>query len=83
MQRSRYTPLWERIKKDGKATITCNPEHFKRVIKAVQKRKNLDLGYKIQLGERGKVAVVVATPDPLIPNRLHFKLTFNLTAEDF
>lgn len=42
-----YQPIWEAIKKRGKATLEVHPALFERVKKAVIKEKWRDLGFKL------------------------------------
>lgn len=52
-EKSRYSPIWEELKKNGTVTIVASPALHKRIVKAVLKRKNLDVGYKFQQSELG------------------------------
>lgn len=44
---SKYRPIWDRIKKNGKATVSAHPLLFRRICKAVIKQKDLDLAFKV------------------------------------
>ncbi len=44
--RSRYSPIWETLKVNGECRITATPALHPRIIKAVIKRKNVDIAYK-------------------------------------
>jgi hypothetical protein len=50
---SQYLPIWNRLKLHGTATIVAMPALHRRIIKAVQKRRDRDLGFKLQLAEDG------------------------------
>jgi len=50
---SRYNPVWEILKKDNTVAIAAMPQLHKRVIKAVLKRKNLDIAFKFSQAELG------------------------------
>jgi hypothetical protein len=47
-----YEPVWIKLKKEKTVSITANYSLHKRIIKAVIKEKWMDLGYKLQLGNR-------------------------------
>lgn len=49
--KSKYSPIWESLKKDKSCRITAPTPLHARIIKAVIKRKDLDLAYKLELGE--------------------------------
>lgn len=51
-----YEPIWLQLKLKGTVTVTAHKALHRRVIKAVQKEKYGDLGYKLLLSERGKIA---------------------------
>lgn len=44
-----YQPIWEKLKADGKVSITANRLLHPRIIKAVIKEKWMDIGYKMQI----------------------------------
>lgn len=62
MKDSEYTPLWEAIKASNKSpkqvSIAANRALHPRIIKAIIKRKWLDLGFKIQLEDSKKKAIL-------------------------
>jgi len=45
---SDYDPIWFKLKRDRVVSITANRLLHPRIIKAVTKRKWLDIGYKLQ-----------------------------------
>ena len=47
-----YQPVWNEIKLQGICKISAHRAFHKRIIKAVVKEKDLDLGYKLELSER-------------------------------
>lgn len=53
---SRYQPIWDTIKQTGVATIVAQPHLHKRIIKAVIRRKDIDLTYKFICAESHKKA---------------------------
>ena len=75
MIESEYTPLWEAIKASTKSpkqvSIAANRALHPRIIKAIQKRKNLDIGYKLQM--EGKRAILYYIRDS---SKLTFILEF-------
>jgi hypothetical protein len=46
MYRSRYSPIWDKLKELGECRITATPALHPRLIKAVIKRKDVDIAYK-------------------------------------
>lgn len=44
-----YQPIWEKLKREGQASITANRVLHPRILKAVIKEKWLDLGYKMEI----------------------------------
>lgn len=51
-----YAPIWSRLKKEMKVSVTANRVLHGRIIKAVIKEKWSDLGYKILI--EPKIAVL-------------------------
>lgn len=51
-----YQPIWEAIKSQGKTRLSVPIPFQPRVRKAVLKEKYNDLGYKVLLAERHKIA---------------------------
>jgi hypothetical protein len=50
---SRYQPIWNLLKKDKLVRITAPSPLHRRIIKAVQKRRDQDIAYKYELEEKG------------------------------
>jgi len=50
----KYAPIWEQLKAHGRATIATPVPFHRRIIRAVIKEKNLDLGYKVLMAEESK-----------------------------
>ena len=46
-----YTPIWYEIKINGFCDISSHRAYHRRIIKAVHKEKDLDLGYKLECTE--------------------------------
>lgn len=42
-----YQPVWEEIKKKGRAVLSVHPVMAARVKKAVSKEKDMDTGFKV------------------------------------
>ena len=59
---SKYSKIWQAIKESqsGVVSVAVLPELHSRVIKAVLKRKDLDLGYKVIQAESGKAMILRA-----------------------
>lgn len=47
-----YTPIWSQLKKDKEVSLTANRLLHPRIIKAVTKRKLLDVAYKLEIEPR-------------------------------
>jgi hypothetical protein len=71
-----YAPIWEKLKNspDHSCTITAIPALHARIIKAVIKKKNEDLGYKVLLAEEGKVATLLKSVNQ---STITFRLMFS------
>jgi len=70
---SRYQPIWELLKQKHAATIVAPPHLHKRIIKAVIRRKDIDLTYKFVCAESHKKAKLTYTIEG---NSVHFTLKF-------
>lgn len=68
---SQYLPIWNKLKTDRKVSVVIPQPLHARLIKAVIKRKDEDLGYKLMLGEESKKAKLSYTIEE---NIIHFKL---------
>lgn len=53
---SQYQPTWDQLKKTGKVRLVADPKHHERIWNALRKRKNRDLGFKLQVAEQFKEA---------------------------
>ena len=51
---SKYTQVWNKIKTTGRCELVADPKFHKRIIKAVSRKKELDLKYQFQLAEQGR-----------------------------
>lgn len=49
--RSRYAAIWEQVKATGKCEVAAQPKYHARIRKAVTKRKDEDLAYKLECAE--------------------------------
>ena len=54
-----YEPIWNEIKLQGLCNISAHSAFHKRIIKAVVKEKDLDLGFKLELAERKPPEIAV------------------------
>ena len=50
----KHQPIWDRLKRDLTASLSASPAMHKRIIKAVIKEKNRDLGWKLLTSEESK-----------------------------
>jgi len=69
---SRYLPIWNKLKADRKVSVALPPPLHRRLIKAVIKRKDEDLGYKLLMGEECKKVYLSYTVEESV---IHFKLS--------
>lgn len=51
---SRYSIIWHKLKKDKKVELSAPREAHARLRKAIIKRKDIDLGYKLEMSERNQ-----------------------------
>lgn len=85
MKKSRYDVIWDALKKDRDSKtpvgvkVTAIPQLHARIIKAVQKRKDIDLTYKYVKAEQGfpKVTLISESKGSIIT----FKLVYNKLLE--
>ena len=50
----KYQPIWEELKETNIISLAADPSLHDRIIMAVIKEKNKDLGWKLLVSERGK-----------------------------
>lgn len=50
----KYQPIWDKVKKEGKARISTPSHNHKRLINAVRKEKAEDTAWKLVQLEQGK-----------------------------
>lgn len=53
---SRYQPIWDTLKKNNHAKLVAPVVLHRRIIKAVIKRKDVDLAFKVECGEQHRKA---------------------------
>lgn len=51
---SKYKIIWETLKKDKVITLKVQPKWHKRIIKAISRIKDEDVGFKLESAERNK-----------------------------
>jgi hypothetical protein len=54
-----YEPVWIEIKLQGICKISAHRAFHKRIIKAVVKEKDLDLGFKLETSEKSPAQISV------------------------
>lgn len=74
-----YTPIWNALKVKGTVKITAPVAFHRRIIRAVIKEKDMDMGFKFEVSESGK-------PSPRISYKkvgsiIEFKLVWNSRLE--
>lgn len=70
-----YFPIWATLRETGSCIISAAPFHHRRIIKAVIKEKDMDIGFKFQCGEQFKKARLSYTVSGAI---VTFKLEHNI-----
>lgn len=70
---SRYQPIWDQLKAEGKCCIVAHTCLHKRIKKAVIKRKDEDLAFKLLLSEQYKYARLSVS---ISGNSISFKLEY-------
>ena len=78
-QVSQYQQIWNALKKDGTVKLTAPVVLHRRIVKAVIKRKYIDVGFKFLVGERGKKAKLSYSS---VGSIIEFKLEYTLGVED-
>lgn len=58
-QPSRYAPLWESLKRDSKLELLVLPQLKNRIIKAIRKKRDTDLGFRFSLAEQKMKAQII------------------------
>lgn len=56
-----YQPIWEQLKKHGKAKIAAPSHLHYRIIKAVKKEKYMDAAYRLLQSEESKTMKLYIT----------------------
>ena len=80
---SMYEPIWLRIKQNKTASIATHPKNVARVIKAVNKEKNIDTGYKLLLAEQAHKAILYTTRKESTDSRLTtIKFSLSITLNE-
>lgn len=51
-----YEPIWRSVKDTGTCSIAAPSPLHSRIIKAVKKEKDKDLGFKVIMAEEGRAA---------------------------
>lgn len=74
----KYEPIWTAIKKHNTASIVAPVELHKRIRKAVKKEKNLDVGNKLLLENKGLEATLIITVHPINKELLSFTLDIRM-----
>lgn len=83
---SKYQELWNLIKQDSQSAnpqgiaIAANPNRHHTIIKAVQKRKNIDDVFKFEMAEAGKGFCKLITEKSA--HKVVFKLKFSIGEGD-
>ena len=78
---SKYQPIWDALKSQGKVSLVAFPILHKRIRKAVIKRKDEDLGFKLMLSESFKYSILHIVEDGnTITFELKYYSTFDLGA---
>ena len=71
-QYSKYLPIWNQLKETGECKVTAPPQFHKKIIKAVQKRRDRDPAFLYQLAEANRLHKIQARVSGTV-------ITFTLT----
>ena len=74
-----YKDAWNQLKSRGKIVLASPSQFHARIIKALVKEKNKDLGYKLQLSEDNRKAVFTSKSEG---NTLKFYLRVETNTVD-
>lgn len=67
--RSRYATIWEQLKKTHTCSVKADPKFHARIIKAVTKRKDNDVLFKLECAEaikRYRLKTAISDTDPTL-----------------
>lgn len=70
---SQYQPIWNTLKEKHTAKLVAPQAYHRRIIKAVTKRKDVDLGYKFLCSQQDKKAILRTS---ISGNTITFTLEF-------
>ena len=71
MSTSKYYPIWEKLKKELRCDVAAVPALHARIKKAVVKRKDRDLAFKLYIADQGKYATLISKSEGSV---IKFKL---------
>lgn len=74
-----YEPIWELLKKNKKVSISAPRALHKKLVKAVIKEKDIDVGYKIELDDNEQRARIT---HQCVGNVIHFQLHLTVGLSD-
>lgn len=77
-----YQPIWETLKINKTVSLVASPAAHRRIIKAVGKERDHDIGYKLMIAEshqriqiraviNGNLLALNLTIEPLHPSQLY------------
>jgi hypothetical protein len=75
----KYYSIWKQLKETTLCAIAAPVPLHKRIIKAVKKEKDKDVGFKFMLSERGKRARLIIEQHQA---KITFRLVYNIGVED-
>ena len=72
-----YEPIWQELKKKGSVRLAVPRAIHRRVIKAVLKEKNMDIGFKYEMLEKKiRLRITYQQQDNVISIKLNRSFTF-------
>lgn len=80
--RSKYITVWEQVKTLGKCSVVAETRFHQRIKKAIVKRKDEDLAFKLECAENGTKYKLKSRLDPKNNMVLVFTLEKVLGAND-
>ena len=55
---SKYSPIWNKLKRENSCRITAPVIYHKTIIKMVKNKRDDDIAYRFELAERGLTHVI-------------------------
>lgn len=77
----KYEPIWIKLKAEGTASLAAQPSLHARIIKAVRKEKDEDIGWKLlNLEQDAKYTLFEKIEGKLVTFYLEKKIVYTVTS---